>query len=120
MFFEEAGELLAGLKTELSKLEEQDGRPERLNRVYRSVHSLKGAAGMVGLTPINEFALTVERVLGKARSGVLALDSQSASTIRAGCDQLELMIQAEADSKPAPPPADLMDRLLALLNPPAG
>ncbi len=69
MFFEEAAELLSTLEKGISGF--VPGPLERavVEPVYRAAHSLKGAAGMVGLSGIADLALALERSLNSLRSG---------------------------------------------------
>ena len=48
-FFQECEEQLAELETGLLAIEEGDHDPERINAVFRAVHSIKGGAGAFGL-----------------------------------------------------------------------
>jgi chemotaxis protein histidine kinase CheA len=69
MFFEEAGELLQAFEAGLMDLEARQGDRAHLDRTFRAAHTLKGAAGMVGLGAIAEFTYGVETVLDRIRSG---------------------------------------------------
>ena len=51
-----------------------DPSPEDVNSLFRSVHSLKGVAGMVGLTGVTSLAHDLEGALDRGRMGKLALD----------------------------------------------
>ena len=73
LFFEEAHELLQALEAGLMDLELRQGDREHLDRTFRAAHTLKGAAGMVGLRPIAEFTHKVEAVLDDIRSGRMAV-----------------------------------------------
>ena len=73
MFFEEARELLQALEAGLMDLEARQEDREHLDRTFRAAHTLKGAAGMVGLRPIAEFTHKVEAVLDDIRAGRLAV-----------------------------------------------
>jgi two-component system, chemotaxis family, sensor kinase CheA len=52
MFFEEAGDLLQAFESGLMDLEARQGDRAHLVRTFRAAHTLKGAAGMVGLGAI--------------------------------------------------------------------
>ena len=69
LFFDEARELLQALEAGLMDLESRQGDREHLDRTFRAAHTLKGAAGMVGLRPIAVFTHKVEAVLDDIRSG---------------------------------------------------
>ena len=52
MFVDETGEQLDDLVDVLLVLEREPGSVEELNEAFRLVHSIKGAAGMMGLDTI--------------------------------------------------------------------
>ena len=54
-FFVEAGEMLEQLEQSLLTLEDEGDSPELLNALFRSVHTIKGSAGLFGLDRIVHF-----------------------------------------------------------------
>ncbi|MFI5458320.1 MAG: chemotaxis protein CheW [Isosphaerales bacterium] len=119
MFFEEARELLIGLEEGLMDLERRQSDRAHLDKTFRAAHSLKGAAGMVGLAAIAEFTHGVEAVLERIRAGTLAVDSDIITTLLEARDHLAAMVEAEAAKSPIPPSSELTQRLSALLRGPA-
>src|SRR5215472_14373864 len=115
MFFEEARELLIGLEEGLMDLERRQTDRAHLDKTFRAAHSLKGAAGMVGLKVIAEFTHGIEAVLDRIRSGAMAADSDIITTLLEARDHLTTMVEAEAAGSPIPPSAELSQRLGALL-----
>src|SRR3954452_6439930 len=75
MFYEEARELLIALEEGLVELERRQGDRAHLDRTFRAAHSIKGAAGMVGLAAIAEFTHGIEAVLDRIRAAKLSVDS---------------------------------------------
>jgi len=71
-FFQECEEQLAELESGLLAIEEGDHDPERINAVFRAVHSIKGGAGAFGLEALVRFAHVFETALDEMRSGGLA------------------------------------------------
>src|SRR6201996_8206195 len=116
MFFEEARELLIGLEEGLMDLERRQGDRAHLDRTFRAAHSIKGAAGMVGLGAIAEFTHGIEAVLDRIRSGQLAVDSDIITTLLEARDHLAAMVEGEAAGAPIPASAELNERLLGLLR----
>ena len=59
-FLGEAQEILDGLNNDLLVMDEgsKQGKidPDIMNNIFRGVHSLKGLAGMFGMTKLSEFA----------------------------------------------------------------
>ncbi len=95
MFFEEAGELLAALEDGLSALGAAGEDRALLDRVYRSAHSLKGAAAMVGFAAISEQALAIERALGGLRTGGATMGPEQAGSLEADRRDLAALIESE-------------------------
>jgi two-component system chemotaxis sensor kinase CheA len=71
-FFQECEEQLAELESGLLAIEQGDHDPERINAVFRAVHSIKGGAGAFGLDALVRFAHVFETALDEMRSGGLA------------------------------------------------
>jgi len=55
-FAVEAREQLESLENDMLELEKDPENEELLNRAFRSMHTIKGGAGFLGLTPIVEVA----------------------------------------------------------------
>ncbi len=111
MFFDEARELLQGLETGLMELEARQSDRAHVDRTFRAAHTLKGAAGMVGLRAIADFTHAMESVLDRVRSGQLAVTADLITTLLAARDHLEAAVDAEAEGRRLEPPADLLARL---------
>lgn len=99
MFFEEARELLQTLESGLMDLEARQGERAHLDKTFRAAHSLKGAAGMVGLKAIGDFTHGVEALLDKIRAGELAVSSDLIGLLLAARDQLAGSVEAAAASQ---------------------
>jgi two-component system chemotaxis sensor kinase CheA len=95
MFFEEAGELLASLREGLAALGAAGDDRALLDRVYRAAHSLKGAAGMVGLGTISEQALALERALGAFRTEGGTIGPEIAGSLEADRRNLAALVEDE-------------------------
>jgi two-component system chemotaxis sensor kinase CheA len=95
MFFEEARELLEALEQGLNDPALAQGDRTRIDRVYRAIHSLKGAAGMVGLVEISSHALTMEKALGQVRTGQAPMTDEFLQAFSADRERLEAMIAGE-------------------------
>lgn len=69
-FVIESLEHLSDVETDLLAIEEagNNADAELVNKVFRAVHSIKGAAGFLGLTAINDLAHNLENVLNLVRS----------------------------------------------------
>ena len=65
VFREEAASLLHGIRTNLDALSARPNDREALWEVKRNAHTLKGAAGIAGLTQLSKLAHQVEDLLGR-------------------------------------------------------
>jgi chemotaxis protein histidine kinase CheA len=72
MFMAEAREMNAALETGALSLERSPGDAEVINDVFRSAHTLKGAAATIGLSQIAE--LTHEGLVRDGESLVTIID----------------------------------------------
>lgn len=119
MFFEEARELLMVLEEGLMELESRQGDRAFLDKVFRSAHSIKGAAAMVGLSHIAGFTDMIETVLDKVRSQVVPVDSDIISALLESRDQLTAMVDAAESGTTHEPPSPLLHRLEQFTKPPS-
>jgi HPt (histidine-containing phosphotransfer) domain-containing protein len=71
-FFEECEDLLVALTEGLGEMRDGQADNETVNAVFRSVHSIKGAAGAFALDELVGFAHKFETVLDEMRSQRLA------------------------------------------------
>src|SRR5260370_26608444 len=77
-FLEELEEHVAALNRDLLALEKEPGgaqRTERLKTLFRTVHSLKGAARSVSVPLIEGVCHRLEEILAAARDGRRALSA---------------------------------------------
>ncbi|MEM1448755.1 MAG: chemotaxis protein CheA [Planctomycetota bacterium] len=73
-FLEEATEHLSSAEEKLLDLAEAPGDGDALNSVFRSVHTVKGGAGILDLEPLLRFAHSAESMLDLAREGAIRLE----------------------------------------------
>jgi two-component system, chemotaxis family, sensor kinase CheA len=94
-FTGEAEELLESLSRDLADFEAQGSnvRPELINKIFRDVHSLKGLAGMLGLTPIAELAHALEDMLDRLRMGKIAIGKPLIDLLYDGIDGLNRLVR---------------------------
>jgi two-component system chemotaxis sensor kinase CheA len=87
-FLVEASEHLVGVEAGLLTLEREPGNAEALNGVFRSFHTIKGLAGFLGASAIQELAHETENILDLARSGGLSLSAGIIDLILKAADEL--------------------------------
>jgi two-component system chemotaxis sensor kinase CheA len=117
MFYEEARELLMVLEEGLMELESRQGDRAFVDKVFRAAHSIKGAAAMVGLSPIAGFTDKIETVLDKIRSQTVSVDSQVISVLLEARDQLTSMVESAASETSVEPSPQLLAALEYISRP---
>ncbi len=91
-FLEELEEHVGALNRELLALEKEAEPPRRvelLQTLFRSAHSLKGAARSVNVAPIEGACHQMEEILSAARDGTTALPPEVFSLLFATADAIE-------------------------------
>ena len=91
-FVAESGEMLDQLERDLIVLERNPRSPETLASLFRSLHTVKGAAGFMGLAKLGALAHSGESVLGRLRDGSLAINPAVASGLLALSDCIRKML----------------------------
>ena len=94
-FIEESLEHLADIENDLLAIEERgaDIDEDLVNKVFRAAHSIKGGAGFMGLTTIQELSHATENVLGLIRSKKLIPTPEIINVLLIASDQLQSMIE---------------------------
>ena len=115
-FVEEAREHVARLETGLGVLgTTNDGGRDGIDALFRSAHTIKGAARMLKLARIAETAHYLEDVLGGLREGRIRSDPALAALLIRAVDAIGGMIEEVAASgagaASGPPDRDLCERL---------
>ena len=87
-FLVEADEILEELQNDLVELEQSPDDKELLNKIFRSMHTLKGGAGFLGLTSIVELAHRVEDIFNKLRNDELKVTPELMDVVFAAVDKL--------------------------------
>ncbi|WP_137150690.1 chemotaxis protein CheA [Devosia sp. FKR38] len=83
-YFDECSELLNELEEQFAAIEAGERDSDRLNAVFRAIHSIKGGAGAFGFSALVGFAHAYETLLDYVRDGRVELtDDVCALCIRA-------------------------------------
>lgn len=111
-FVIESQEHLEEVENELLILEsQQDGVDTALvNKVFRAVHSIKGAAGFLGQQTLETLAHREEEVLNRLRVGDIRPTNQVISTLLAATDRLKGLLDNIEESNEA----DVSEHVTAL------
>ncbi|MCC7180197.1 MAG: chemotaxis protein CheA [Acidobacteria bacterium] len=93
MFVTEALDHLGTIESVVLQLESTPGDVKLLNDVFRPFHTIKGNAGALGVTSVQEVAHKVENLLDLARSGRHVMGPDEFEVVLQAVDLLTLMIQ---------------------------
>jgi two-component system, chemotaxis family, sensor kinase CheA len=90
----EGRELVAELEQGLLQIEQgQDrGDPERINAMFRAAHTIKGSAGILGITGLGRFTHHVESLLDRVRAGEPLLSDDMVGRLLACCDHMAQLL----------------------------
>lgn len=94
VYIEESLEHLADIEQDLLQIERNGAEIEieRVNKVFRAAHSIKGGAGFIGLSNIRELAHRMENVLGAVRNRELAPNAVMVSALLSASDKLRALL----------------------------
>ena len=93
-FLVESREHLEQIESDLVGLEKSPTDLDRLSSVFRSIHSIKGAAGFLGLPKLGAVAHAGETLLSGLRDGAFVINPAIASTLLALVDCVRHMLSA--------------------------
>ena len=105
-FIDEVAELLQSMEDALLILERDPQDPESLNDVFRSMHTIKGTAGVFGYTAIVDFTHTVETLMDQVRSDVVPLTAPLIATLFECRDHTAQLVECIATSADDEVPLD--------------
>lgn len=97
-FIDESKELLEELEGLLLDLEADPSNREKLDAVFRVMHTIKGSAGMVGYETINQFTHQVEDSFDLIRQGQKAFDGGTADATLLARDIITTLLETKDQS----------------------
>jgi len=98
-FIPEAGEHLAEMESGLLQLETDPSNRDILNDIFRSVHTIKGAAEFVGLERISELSHKLENLLDLLRQGKKQANRDIIDTLIEAKDRISLIMDELESSR---------------------
>ena len=119
-FVTEADEHLRASRASLLALDEASGerKPRVVRELYRSLHTIKGLAAMVGVQPVVDVAHRMETVLRAADRARGTLPANAVEPLFAALEALETRVAAVGrGERAAPAPQKLLASLDALETP---
>ena len=102
-FVVEANEHLADVENQFLAIEASGDNVDvdLVNEVFRAVHSIKGAAGFLGLTVVNDLAHSLENILNMMRNSELCPNSEIVDVMLRAADELQGLINDIENSNSA-------------------
>ncbi|MCI0699857.1 MAG: chemotaxis protein CheA [Planctomycetia bacterium] len=91
-FLLETNENLAQLDLDLVTLEQEPGERETLARVFRTLHTVKGTAGFLGLAKLQSVSHAGENLLSRLRAGDLTFNPEIATALLSVVDAIRKML----------------------------
>ncbi len=91
-FITEAEESLDKIEPLFVELEQKGEDKEMLNEIFRSMHTIKGAAGFLGFQPIVDVAHSSENIMKRLREGEISVSTQLMDVILKSIDMLRLLL----------------------------
>jgi two-component system chemotaxis sensor kinase CheA len=93
VFFEETGEHLANMESQLLALDIDNPSNDELNAIFRAAHSIKGGSGTFGFTDMTEVTHILETLLDRLRKSELALRAEMVDAFLAAGDILRAQLE---------------------------
>src|SRR5262245_62911659 len=116
MFVTDAVDHLGTIEAVLLQLEASPGDTKLLNDLFRPFHTVKGNAGVLGFTSIQDLAHKVETLLDLARSGQHVLGAAEIDVVLRAVDLLMMMTQDLAARAAGQPAANVGERRSSLME----
>jgi two-component system chemotaxis sensor kinase CheA len=100
-FVSEAEDILENLENSISQLmdisTDDYRKPDIINAIFRSAHSLKGLSGMLNLDNLSDLSHHIESLLDSIRLDKIALSSEVVDLLSYGVQLIVRMVHAVAD-----------------------
>jgi two-component system, chemotaxis family, sensor kinase CheA len=93
-FLVESFDNVEQVERDLLSLERQPESEAVLNSVFRSVHTIKGSAGFLGYTKLENVTHVAENLLGSVRAGAMAFDQSVSERLLATIDVIRNMLHS--------------------------
>ncbi|MBI9102440.1 MAG: chemotaxis protein CheA [Spirochaetales bacterium] len=93
IFIQEAEDNLTLLEGAIINIEENPEDDKTINEAFRSIHSIKGGAGLAGFSGIKDFTHIVEDLFEYIRNGSIKTEAKHISVILKSLDIIKFMVQ---------------------------
>ncbi len=95
IFLDEANDLLDKLEDYLLELEQNPQDMETISAVFRSMHTIKGSAGMFGFNKVSKFTHQAENTFDEVRNGRVFVSSELITLTLQARDHIRNMLSDE-------------------------
>ncbi|WP_245587784.1 chemotaxis protein CheA [Desulfovibrio inopinatus] len=116
LFLEEVREQLQELGAALFELDADHGDKSRVDRIFRAIHTIKGACSMFGVEGVVSLAHDVETVYDKVRKGELHVTKELIDLTFAVQDQMAVMLEKQDGDVDEEKTLELLTGVQALLD----
>jgi two-component system chemotaxis sensor kinase CheA len=112
-FLAESWENLGQLDTQIVELEKSPEDADLLASIFRTIHTIKGTCGFIGLVGLGGVAHSAENVLGQMRTGDLDVTPQAISLVLQAVDRIKDLLRGleETGKEPEIDSAELIETL---------
>jgi chemosensory pili system protein ChpA (sensor histidine kinase/response regulator) len=115
IFLDEAEEILENTQSLLERWQAAPNNMQLMKELQRELHTLKGGARMVGITPMGDLSHQLESVLTRIVEGNAHSSSKLQEIVQNSVDELAAMLEAVRSSVPLEMPTDLIQQISAAL-----
>jgi two-component system chemotaxis sensor kinase CheA len=102
IFSEESRELLQQSEYILLKLEDESDSDELINDLFRTIHTIKGSAGLFGFDDVVSFTHVAESVMGRLRDKEISFDDDLMGLLLDSRDQISQLVAHVLDNAKLP------------------
>jgi two-component system chemotaxis sensor kinase CheA len=111
-YLQESEDLLAGIEeTALSLSAGEEDTPEKINKLFRAFHTIKGSGAMCGFSQVAGFTHHVESLLDKVRAGALPVTPGLTNIVLSARDHIKALIAAESANETCPDGSSLITEI---------
>jgi len=99
-FLDDSEQMLNEVSNLFIQIEGNQHSYDAIDRIFRSVHTIKGNAAILSLQHIKKISHTMEDLMNLVRQGIIEIDREIANVLFKGVDWLQNIIQNVRDGKP--------------------
>jgi chemosensory pili system protein ChpA (sensor histidine kinase/response regulator) len=116
IFLEEAEEILENTQSLLERWQTAPDNMQLMKELQRELHTLKGGARMVEITPMGDLSHELESVLTKIVEGTSQSSTRIQEVVQTCVDELVAMLEAVRSSLPLNMPDELIKKVKAAIT----